>query len=62
MTYWKKVIEREVNSRDVVGTIREIRKKDRALVSLFLVLCSLIRKITLNKSIPTEQKAVGRRK
>ena len=62
MTYWKKVIEREDNSRNVVGTSKEIEKRIKALVFWFLVLDSWLWKTTDQKSILTEQKAVRRRK
>ena len=62
MTYWKKVIEREDNSRNVVGTSKEIEKRSKALVSWFLALDSWLWKTTDQKSILTEQKAVRRRK
>ena len=62
MTYWKKVIEREDNSRNVVGTSKEIEKRIKALVFWFLVLDSWLWNTTDQKSILTEQKAVRRRK
>jgi hypothetical protein len=62
LTYWKKVIEREDNSRNVVGTSKEIEKRIKALVFWFLALDSRLWKTTDQKSILTEQKAVRRRK
>jgi hypothetical protein len=62
LTYWKKVIEREDNSRNVVGTSKEIEKRIKALVFWFLALDSWLWKTTDQKSILTEQKAVRRRK